>query len=306
MNPAASVVIPARNAAEEIGDCLRALKSQRMSCSSFEVVVVVDGADHDTARAAETLGARVIRQVSDGPSAARGEGIAAARGEWIAFTDADCVPSATWLHRLLAAARRTPGCVGVAGSTLGLGSQTAAARFVDLSGGLNAETYLRHPKYPWAPTCNVMYRRRDLARIGGFEPLTSHDGADLHLRLRREIAGPFVFEPTAVVLHRHRVTWGAYFRQQRWYGRGYAQFLLKWSDEMPWTGGDEARAWAKVLAHALRPAVGDASRRLLWRGVLVKTFAQRLGFFETYWKRKERERWLSSKPAAARARVLSS
>jgi len=296
LTPAVSVVIPARHAAHDLAVCLRAIRAQRLPTSSFEVLVVVDRDDEPTAEAAERYGARAVRQSGAGASSARGAGVGQALGEWVAFTDADCVPSATWLARLLGAAQRTPGCVGVAGSTIGLDSRTSAARFVDLSGGLDAETYLRHPKYPWAPTCNVMYRRSDLARIGGVDSLTSHDGADLHLRLRRQVPGPFVFEPTAVVLHRHRPTWGEYFRQQRWYGKGYAQFLLKWNAEFPWTGRDEARAWAGVLWQAMRPAIKDPSQRLLWRGRLVKQLAQRIGFLETYWRSAERQRWLASAP----------
>ncbi len=305
--PEISVVIPAYNAAGMIGACMVALRAQRLPPQDFEVVVVDDGSTDGTASRAAALGARVIRVVRGGPPAARNVGIEAARGTWIAFTDADCIPSSVWLARLLSAAQRNKGGLGVAGKTIGYRSSTPAARFVDLTGGLDSESYLRHPVYPFAPTCNVMYQREDLRRIGGFDARIWHEGCDIALRMRREFGSALIHEPSAIMLHRHRASWREYFRQQRGYGKFHAQFMLKWRQEMRWSLRHELLAWGELARVAIRvvPATPEAS--LLRRGQLVRGLAQRLGFIGAYWNPLERSRWAPTdrKHAGGSQRALS-
>lgn len=303
MSVAVSVVVPARDAAATLGECLHALQSQSLARDDSEVIVVVDGRSHDETRGIATRpGVRVLAQSGRGAGGARNDGVLAATGELVAFTDADCIPSRRWLASLVEAAHRPSsrlaGVLGVAGPTLGYHSETAAARFVDLTGGLQAQRHLAHPRYPWAPTTNVVYRRDALLAVGGFDPrFVSYEGCDLHTRLARRVGGEFRFEPRAVVLHRHRAGWDAYWRQQHNYGRGYAQFFRRYAAELPWTATDEARAWLAVgLAglRALQP--GSDDERLLRRGDFVKQLAQRTGFATTFWSPGEAARWRSRAP----------
>lgn len=96
-----SVVIPARDAANTIKDCLEAVLSQKKIDFDYEVIVVDDGSRDNTAEIAESLGVKVIRQLNAGPGAARNSGVNAAQGEIIAFTDADCVPTSEWLCHII-------------------------------------------------------------------------------------------------------------------------------------------------------------------------------------------------------------
>src|SRR5688572_7034474 len=205
--PVISVVVPARNAEATLGACLRALAAQSMAASQFETIVVVDrDSDDATAQLAHEAGVRVQVSKGSGPAAARNAGIKVARGPWIAFTDADCIPSRTWLSELLRAVEASGSpALGAAGATLGYRSTSDAARFVDLSGGLHAERHLAHERYPWAPTANVMYRREALDAVGGFDDrFRTYEGCDLHTRLRRQVGGSFAFAARAIVMHHHR------------------------------------------------------------------------------------------------------
>jgi glycosyltransferase involved in cell wall biosynthesis len=294
ITPRVSVVVPARNAEKTLAECLRALAAQSVPRDQVEVIVVVDRDSHDgSAAIARAAGVQVLESDASGASAARNTGIAAARGEWIAFTDADCMPSRTWLARLLAAAHETPGALGAAGLTLGYRSDTPAARYVDLTGGLQAERHLAHERYPWAPTGNVIYRRSALNRVGGFDArFRTYEGCDLHTRLLREVGGSFPFVPQAIVLHHHRVGWRAYWRQQLGYGIGYGQFFRRYEREVGWRARDEVRAWLGVAASLGRAAIprrGDAG--LVGRGNAVKQLAQRIGFVRSYWNPLETGRW---------------
>jgi glycosyltransferase involved in cell wall biosynthesis len=295
-----SVVIPAYNAEATLRECLKALGTQSLSRARYEVIVVDDGSQDGTAEIArQFVGVRLERQRNGGAASARNCGWRGARGEWIAFIDSDCVPSRGWLAALLNAVRSRGederSAFGAAGKTLGLESSTEAARFADLVGSLDAERYLSHPRWPFAPSCNLMYRRDALAACNGFdERFRTYEACDLHTRLRECVRGRFVYVPRAVVFHRHRASWRAYWKQQVAYGFGYAQFARRRLDEIRWSFASEARAWGEVLGlglHALPKRGEDRDDRILRRGRFVKSLAQRVGFDRAYWHPAERTRW---------------
>ena len=94
-----SVVIPAYNESKRITQAIAAIRAQ--SEAPYEIVVVDDGSQDDTAAVASKLGARVIRQQNGGVAAARNTGIRESTGDWIAFCDADD----HWNQLMLALAR---------------------------------------------------------------------------------------------------------------------------------------------------------------------------------------------------------
>lgn len=281
----ASVVIPAHNAARTLAECLRALSAQDFSAVDFEIIVVDDGSDDDTAAIAAAHRATLLRRSNGGAAAARNTGWRAATGTWVAFTDADCVPARSWLRRLVNAADAagtSQPALGCAGKVIGLESKTQAAQFCDIAGSLDAERHLSHPRFPFAPSSNLMYRRSALQAVGGFdERYVSYEACDLHWRMTRLVGGAFVYEPRALVLHRHRPDWASFWRQQYSYGMGYAQFIEHHRDACRWSMADELREWGsigKLGLTAWQPAKN--ATQLYRRGMFVKKFAQRLGFLE--------------------------
>jgi glycosyltransferase involved in cell wall biosynthesis len=309
-----SVVVPVYNGAATIADCLRALGEQSLPNDAYEIIVVDDGSTDGTVDIAREFDVRLILQDHKGAPAARNAGIRAAFGRWVAFTDSDVIPSRTWLARLLRRVEDVNGnavAFGAAGPIQGYESKTPAARFVDISGGLNTERHLSHPRFPFAPSGNVMYLRSALLDAGGFdERFASYDACDLHLRLRESTPLPFHFEPSALVWHRHRATWEQYWRQQRGYGVGYAQFLLRHHDRVYWGIADEVRAlWTVATNFVLSTIPGTGDEALLRRGFYVRTAAQRVGFVTTFFSARERKRWgvdsAGWAPAAIARRVFT-
>ena len=70
--PSVSVIIPAYNSAETIGDCLRSVIAAQ-HCAEREVIVVDDGSADDTCAIVEQHGCHLIRQPTNlGPAAALG------------------------------------------------------------------------------------------------------------------------------------------------------------------------------------------------------------------------------------------
>lgn len=293
-----SVIIPTYNGARTLNACLRAVMAQSLPRDQVEVIVVDDGSTDATVSIAEAYAVKCVRQKHAHAPSARNAGACLARGAWLAYTDQDCIPSRHWLRTLLVAADQV-GVWGAAGKTIGYESRSHAARFVDLTGGLDAEKYLAHSAHPWAPTCNVIYRRSAFEAIGGFdERFLNYEYCDLHLRMRRHTDGPFNFEPRALVLHRHRSTWRQYWRQQFFYGRGYGQFIWKQRAHFQWSWGRELTAWGQLAARSIAAVwPGQSDRALVRRGTFIKQFAQRLGFISTYYHRAERARWQDSATA---------
>ncbi len=291
-----SVVVPVYNGARTLDACLEALRVQAFPADQYEVIVVDDGSEDESAAIARSFGYRVLEQDHAGEPAARNLGVRESEAKWIAFTDADCIPTRNWLYHLLLRVGQegldTP-VMGAAGQMIGLPSNSPAARYTEMSGSLKTELHLKHPVFPYAPLGNSMYNRNCLLAVGGIdERFIQYPGPDLHHRIASRFGYPFFFAPRAVVFHDHRSSWKAYWRQQYGYGVGYAQFLLLYKDQFPWGVQRELVSWANIGSYALQaciPGKGDAG--LYRRGRFIQKLAQRLGFARTYWDKDERRIW---------------
>ncbi|MCZ0900726.1 glycosyltransferase family A protein, partial [Microcoleus sp. HI-ES] len=83
--PQVSVVIPAYNCADYVGQAVDSVLHQ--TYANWEIIVVDDGSKDDTRLVLEKYGDRIryIYQKNQGVSIARNHGIELARGEFIAF-----------------------------------------------------------------------------------------------------------------------------------------------------------------------------------------------------------------------------
>jgi cellulose synthase/poly-beta-1,6-N-acetylglucosamine synthase-like glycosyltransferase len=105
-NDKATIVVPARNEAANIGHCLDSLLQQSLPKHQFEIIVVDDSSSDDTATIVKTysnMGVRLL-QLGDavgGKKAALSMGIATATHPIIITTDADCTYPKNWLNTLL-------------------------------------------------------------------------------------------------------------------------------------------------------------------------------------------------------------
>lgn len=166
--PAVSVVVATHNRAARLGRLLDGLRAQSLSRDRFEVVVVDDGSTDETAALLERehvrgdLDLRAVRRArSEGPASARDDGWRAAAGDLIAFTDDDCVPERGWLQAALGAAASSPGAI-VQGRTEPDPTELDRA-------GPFTRTISVPGLDPAFHTCNIVYPRSLLERIGGFD-----------------------------------------------------------------------------------------------------------------------------------------
>lgn len=100
-----SVIIPARNEEENIASLLSALPLQTYPKNLFEVIVVDDHSEDNTAEVVKKFeNIKLIqlnnREINSYKKKAIETGIANAKNEWIVTTDADCLPSSKWLETI--------------------------------------------------------------------------------------------------------------------------------------------------------------------------------------------------------------
>jgi len=95
-----SVVIPSLNDAVMLQGCLAALAAGTRIAD--EIVVVDNGSTDATADVARAAGARVVPEAVRGIFPATAAGFDAATGDLLARLDADSVPPADWLERVVA------------------------------------------------------------------------------------------------------------------------------------------------------------------------------------------------------------
>lgn len=200
-----SIIVPVRDGAETLSDCLGALLNAVGQCD--EIIVVDDHSQDDSARTARDRGVRVIDMPAGrtGAGAARNVGAQAAQGTIVLFVDADVVVEPETVETLLTALE--DGVDAVVGAyapcepDLGL-----CARVKDASIRLNHARAGRDIAWFW--TGLGAMRAEVFRAAGGFDE-AHFSGAsveDMDLGYRVTASGGRIRQvPEARVRHRHKM-----------------------------------------------------------------------------------------------------
>jgi glycosyltransferase involved in cell wall biosynthesis len=217
-----SVIVPTRDRPGALEECLDALS--RQSCE-LEVVVVDDGvASREDVEGivARYSFARLVRGRGAGPAAARNAGASAARGDFFCFTDDDCQPAREWAERLVAQLEQ--GADAVAGTTLSCGGALDTASEI----AAHAPAVLPPPPgsdLAFAPSNNLACTRAVFESVPFDESFPLAAGEDREWCASLLAAGHTLrAEPTARIVHRQRLTFRSFVRQQARYGEGAFRF----------------------------------------------------------------------------------
>ncbi len=161
----AAVVVTTYNRARYLPELVACLDAQTLPRHQFEVVIVDNGSTDDTA----SLGLTTLRlDANRGPGGGRNAGVAASSAPLVVITDDDCLPTPTWLERLVSAFDE-PEVVVAQGRV----DPDPATK--DQMGPFDHTISVRGPS-PFFETANVAYRRDAFERAGGFD----EDDAVLH------------------------------------------------------------------------------------------------------------------------------
>lgn len=128
--PAVSVIIPAYNAAQYVGEALESVFAQTFA--DYEVIVVNDGSP-DTDELERVLAPYMerttyLKQENRGPSGARNTGIERARGKYVALLDSDDLWLSDYLTKQVALLDADPELDLVYSDALIFGDSTLAGR----------------------------------------------------------------------------------------------------------------------------------------------------------------------------------
>jgi glycosyltransferase involved in cell wall biosynthesis len=211
-----SIIIPALNAERYIGTCLSAILKMTTGREQYEVILVDNGSSDGTLRIAQTYQSKLNLKVLTIPgvtiSTLRNTGVAHSKGELLAFLDADCAVSESWIET----AQRHFDDPAIAATGFGYEipeNSTWVARAWDLNPrrGLGLTDYL--------PSGNLFVRRANYLDIGGFNPqLITNEDFDLCFRLRKN--GFAIYsDPAIQVTHLGEPqTLKSFFKKQQWHG----------------------------------------------------------------------------------------
>ena len=217
--PKISVVIPALNAAETLGEQLEALADQQYF-HDWEVIVVDNGSVDGTNAVAQNTRrhgrctVRVVIEPHRGLNRARNAGVRAAFADHVAICDADDVVESLWLCNLedgLEEADLVGG--GMAFSKLNDGPTLELRGWQGLCEPVRSVG--REFGFLDQLICgNVAFRTAVWRSIGGFDEHFLHGGDDVDFSWRAQLAGFTVAErPQAVLNYRGRTSRMSLFKQ---------------------------------------------------------------------------------------------
>lgn len=247
--PTVSVIIPYfGNSLLELEHCIWCVQSQEYPAQNVQIVVIDNNRE-------PVLGDQILlkdrvqlfHEPVAGSYSARNRGIRASSGSILAFTDADCAPSSTWLSNGvcdLAALNFD----AVIGGEIVFTFRRASPNIWELYDSmihLRQEEYVKNNHF--AATANLIASRQLFAKVGLFnEAFYSGGDRDWGLRVTAKRV-PIVYSRRAIVRHRARPTANELILKNR---RG-------------------------VGAEAIRVRIEEASAlRILW--VQIRMFATRI------------------------------
>lgn len=203
--PLVSVIIPAFNASEFIGETLDSVFSQTFT--DFEVIVINDGSSdtQELERVLQRFPAKLhyIKQENQGAAVARNAGLLAARGEFVAFLDADDTWLPAFLEKQFALLKQNNADLVFADALLFGDSPLAGRTFMQVEpprGNVTPENLLSVKVT--VLTSTVLARKTPILEVGLFD-VSLRRGQDFDLWLRLAKAGArFAYQNEVLAHHR--------------------------------------------------------------------------------------------------------
>jgi len=263
--PSLSVAVCTRDRPDHLAICLNALR--KLSCQPLEILVIDNAPKTQATRELiETSFSEVtyILEPNPGLDWARNRAIASARGDIVAFTDDDVVVDAGWTEAIARLFARNEDVMAVTGLVVPYELETEPQLIFEKYGGFgrgfvrkwyrpsDAErvklAMLHAGAGKFGTGANMAYRRSVFSEIGMFDPAldvgtVTNGGGDLDMFFRvLKFGHTLVYEPAAMVRHRHRRDFEHLHTQIANNGIGFYSHLVRNAIEFP----EERRGLAKL------------------------------------------------------------
>jgi cellulose synthase/poly-beta-1,6-N-acetylglucosamine synthase-like glycosyltransferase len=223
-----TVLVPAKNEEQSIGECLRSILSQ--DHVELEVIVLVEDSRDATAEIVWEIAQRdprvvLVRHRLDGIPRSLNLGLARARGRWLVRVDAHSRIAPGYV-RTVVGHLRSGEWGGVGGRKDGTAS-TPAGRAI--AQALGSRFGVGNSRYHYGTERDTVdhipfgaYPTALLRTLGGWnESLQTNEDFELDYRIRR-LGRRLLFDPSARIFWNARESIPDLFRQYRRYGRGKA------------------------------------------------------------------------------------
>ncbi|MFA6457026.1 MAG: glycosyltransferase [Bacteroidota bacterium] len=235
-----SVIIPARNEEQNIGQCLKALQEQNYPIDKYSIIVIDDQSTDRTADIVRSMAKHsrvpITLLHSDITSTIRSPkiramtlGIQHSLSEIIITTDADCIASPNWIRSINSYFEEQVGVVTgltVYGKDERLSPLFSGVQFLDfISYTAIAAGAIGLNRMLVSNGSNMAFRIQAFDDTDGFEALTHiNTGDDSLLAQKITTSGHwsarFAYEPEATIITRPVSTWREVFHQRmRWVGQ---------------------------------------------------------------------------------------
>lgn len=232
-----SIVIPARNEAANIKACVDSILAQDYPTDAFEIIVMDDFSEDDTAFIVEALHQQYpnvhLLKLSDYfkpheltafKKKAIEKAVSHAKGDWIITTDADCKVPSKWLSLYNAyILKEQPVFVAAPVmfiKTVGVLNQFQILDFLALQGITAAS--VGAGKHSMSNGANLAFEKAAFIAVGGYQGvdhIASGDDMFLMHKMKKTLAKPigYLFHPDAIVLTDAMPSWRQFIMQRiRW------------------------------------------------------------------------------------------
>jgi GT2 family glycosyltransferase len=252
--PTVSVVVPTFRRPNDIVRCVDSILATGYPALDVAVVDNAPGEGSTAAAIAERYGGdervRYLAEWIPGASRARNLGVRATAGEIVAFADDDIIVDRYWLAALVNALALHPDVGCVTGLVIPERLDTPVQVWFEQFGGFNRGYVQRlfdlsehrgdSLLYPYTAgglggLGNAAFRRAALSEPHAFDlslgpgtPAFGAEDQDSFVRLLKS-GGRLLYEPAALVHHRHRDSYGDLRWQIFTYGAGQSAALVHWA-----------------------------------------------------------------------------
>jgi glycosyltransferase involved in cell wall biosynthesis len=250
-----TVAVCTRDRAANLAVCLEALSALDYPADRLEILVVDNAPADDSTRrlVAAYSGVRYVCEPRPGLDRARNRAIRESRGEIIAYTDDDVRVDSGWVRAIATAFGEEPHAMCVTGLVVPDALDTRAQLLFEQYGGFGRGFRRRVYRVPpgdsaarwyggtgrFGTGANMAFRRTFFEQHGLFDPALdvgtpTGGGGDLEMFFRAlKTGGALVYEPAAMVRHRHRRDYQALRAQIANNGVGLFSYFVRTAQAYP-------------------------------------------------------------------------
>jgi len=252
-----SIVIPARNESANIKACIDSILAQNYSKSDFEVIVIDDFSEDDTAFIVSSMQAlhenvRLLKlsdffkqdEIQSFKKKAIEKAVVHAKGDWIITTDADCIVPPNWLSLYYQyIIKESP--VFVAAPVMFIPEKTVLNTFQVLDflalQGITAAA-VGAGKHSMSNGANLAFEKSAFIAVGGYQgvdQIASGDDMFLMHKMKKTLSNRigYLFHPDAIVLTKAMPYWKDLIMQR-----------IRWSSKARFYD-DESIFWVLLLVY---------------------------------------------------------